>query len=149
MAFCEASQYLELHRDIQNSKPREGGTWGEYDEVDATTGERFHNAFHLHNYFSNLAELRHKYRTYGHPIRDVDSKTLGQLHDDVYGAIMCAMNRTSTNAKRLFVGGGWTKYLQDGRRVPLLYASEKYLRLHLAELKEAIMDDESKYGETS
>lgn len=126
----------------------EGGI--QYGEANAAKpGEIFHTAFHLHNYFSDLAELRHKYKTYGHPVLGADSKALGRLHDDVNGAVMCAMNRTSTNAKTLFVHGGWEAYLNQGRRIPLLHANEKYRQSHLDELRTSIAEDESKYGEAS
>ena len=126
----------------------EGGK--QYGEMDAASGDTFHTAFHLHNYFSDLEELRHKYKTYGHPIPGADSKPLGRLHDDVNGAIMCAMNRTSTNAKRLFVRGGWAAYSEKRRRIPLLlHANEKYRQSHLDELRKSIVEDESKYGETN
>jgi len=129
----------------------EGGR--QYPEKDPQSGQVLshsgYNAFHMHNFFPDLTVLRNKYRTYGHPVWGADSKTLGQLHTDIKVAIMCAMNRTATKTERSLVRGGWAHLLSEGRRTPLLYANEEYGRLHLNELKDAIVVDESKHGETT
>jgi hypothetical protein len=108
------------------------------------------SAYHFHNYFSDLAELRHKYKTYGHPTPGADFKPLGQLHEDVALAVVCVMNRTlSPNVTKGQTSIPWTHPFLEGRRMPLLYANERYRRLHLDELRKEIVDDESKYGETT
>lgn len=40
------------------------------------------NGFHFHNFFSSMETMRHKYKTYGHPLGDDADKALFKIHPD-------------------------------------------------------------------
>ena len=128
----------------------EGGK--QYREVDPNTGKPHlgfgHTAYHFHNFFDNFTDLRNKYKTYGHPQRDVERKPLGELQEDINVAVLCAMNRSAAHVRRKPVRGGWEEFVDQaqGRRIPLLYANKQYRMERHEELKQQIKEDEAVYG---
>jgi len=107
-----------------------------------------HIAFHFHNAFDDFQELRHKYKTYGHPISKAFQMPLGELQEDIDMAVKCVMNRTTTEAaaskKMEYVRGGFNNVL--GRK-PILYEnSPEYRSARNSEFKEMVIADEKKYG---
>ena len=54
-------------------------------------------AYHLHNWFSDLKIVRHKYMTYGHPDKRVMEKTLSQMAEDLDLMVRCSRDLGNDN----------------------------------------------------
>lgn len=110
-----------------------------------------HTGFHLHNYFTSLSTLRHKYSTYSHSMRDVESKSLGQIHKDSDLMVKCVMDRkNSSDPSNIKIrNGGLSGVIEGGGEVPLLFRYPDYVNARHSELKKEIMEDEAKYGNAS
>lgn len=99
-----------------------------------------YNAFHLHNYFSNATILRHKYNTYGEPVKGAMEMSLEDVHPDVQSMIDCAFNTTQKSKTKY-------KLVKEGLDslkgpTPIAFQIPGYIEARMAELKEMLhLDD--------
>jgi len=102
-------------------------------------------AFHLHNYFSTVHEIRFKYLTYSHPHFNALHTSLAALSPDLQLAVNCARASWS-----LHVGNYWLlKGGFDALRgpAPIAYKSlPEYVRARHEEIKQILLKDEKKKG---
>mmetsp|Transcript_27289 Transcript_27289/g.41274 ORF Transcript_27289/g.41274 Transcript_27289/m.41274 type:complete len:290 (+) Transcript_27289:339-1208(+) len=68
-------------------KMRDGGQM-----IEAVDGS--HTAFHFHNFFSTIEQLRFKYKTYGHIHHTAKFAPLDVLNHELHFMVNCAMNRS-------------------------------------------------------
>ena len=61
-------------------------------------------AYHFHNFFMSVEEIRHKYLTFGHPDNQAFEKSLRDLHGsgDLMLAVTCAEGNHTKEAERSF-----------------------------------------------
>jgi len=106
-----------------------------------------HTAYHFHNFFTTLDDLRFKYKTYGHGEADALTKPLGKLQSDIDMAVRCVMNRTKDGLSTPYLSGGVDGI--SGGRIPLVFEDESagsYRKDRHRELYEMIVADEQQYG---
>jgi hypothetical protein len=67
---------------------------------------RRYTGYHFHNFFTSAAEIRYKYKTYGHAVKNAFDIPLEEIQPDIALAVNCVMNRSDDgNAARRVVGG--------------------------------------------
>ena len=104
-------------------------------------------AYHLNNWFSGVNVLRHKYRSYGHPVDDNDM-TLSQIHGDLDTAVRCAKGLDNdanpydwTTKHRYHLEG---RDMKGSRPIYFLNVTRSEERHKL--LQAMVLDDEEKFG---
>ena len=91
-----------------------------------------YTAFHFHNFFPNLEDLRFKYFSYGHPDKKALLRPLRELGGDIEMLVNCVQNSTNTSdASNQHIPGGlratkpfWPIYFHDED-----YRAEKHAQL--------------------
>ena len=100
-----------------------------------------HTGFHLHNFFDTISDMRTKYKTYGHPVKDIERKTVGEISSDIDLMADCVMRRSETGNKRRRVDGGWMSI--SSNHLPLAFlAAPSYPEARHHELKAMLEEDE-------
>ena len=102
-----------------------------------------HTGYHFHNFFETIELLRNKYLTYCHPIKEAESKPLGELQTDINMAIACVMNRSVDDFRNPPLKGGFEAI--PGQR-PLMLEYDEYRAARHEELYRMIVSDELKNG---
>ncbi|KAL3920047.1 MAG: hypothetical protein SGILL_003454 [Bacillariaceae sp.] len=108
-------------------------------------------AFHLHNWFTDIELVRHKYATYGHGWDDARHINLTDIQEDLDLLVRCA--RGISNAAN---PDGYPYYEHNddidtfwknlGGTRPLYFQNETYIHERHAMLQSIVASDERKYG---
>ena len=99
------------------------------------------NGFHFHNFFNSLETLRHKYKTYSHPLGDQASQALFKIHADTklfarcVTGIMVDPNEDGVNFDSI-----------EGPTPVLYKISEEYRKARHDELSEMVKKDIAVHG---
>ena len=67
-----------------------------------------YTAYHFHNFFDDMGQIRHKYRTYGHAMKNAYDLPLEAMNNDLNFTVKCAMERDDTvfgNRRQRVMGG--------------------------------------------
>lgn len=103
-------------------------------------------AFHFHNFFDSGEVLRHKYRTYGHPLFRAKYMKLSDIHnEDLDMLVRCARdlpNSANPTSKDRYEGG-FNSYVGSK---PIFFLNETYRKLRHAKVKMIIEEDERQHG---
>jgi Glycosyltransferase family 17 len=103
-------------------------------------------AYHLHNWFTDLKVLRHKYMTYGHPDAAVMEKTLSQVSTDLYLLVRCIRELGNDDK----VKDDWAKYYEQGKRMqgnrPIFFLNTTYISQRHELVNDMIRRDEAEFG---
>eukprot|EP00978_Attheya_sp_CCMP212_P016424 scaffold43007_cov54-Attheya_sp.AAC.7 len=118
---------------------------------DKALGEYGYTGYHFHNFFDSIEVLRGKYATsYGHASPSASRMPLGKIQEDLNIAINCVTERPDAvqykkklKSKKRVVGGfGAIAGLR-----PLLFEHSEYRIARQQELRELVLEDESKFGQ--
>mmetsp|Transcript_12064 Transcript_12064/g.22465 ORF Transcript_12064/g.22465 Transcript_12064/m.22465 type:complete len:530 (-) Transcript_12064:34-1623(-) len=123
----------------------QGGHTIMFEDVDYLPFRMGHTGFHFHNYFETTQHLRKKYMTYGHPIREAENMTVGEMHPDLDVMVDCVLGRNTANNKHNTLPSRLEEF--EGR-IPIAYGLEGYTMARHSELKAILMDDEKGHGTT-
>ena len=98
-------------------------------------------AFHFHNMFMSIKEIRFKYATYGHPHRDAHKKPLQNMHGDLNLAITCGAGNPNEDAAKGF---------EDipGTSKPIYYLNEEVRQARHNLWKEIVSVEEERLKKT-
>jgi hypothetical protein len=109
-------------------------------------------AYHLHNWFNDIEEVRHKYATYGHGWHEALRRNLSDIQEDLDLLVRCARdlsNDIKPNGSRFYehndgdVDAFWKNF---GGPKPLYFRNVTYIRERHAALRRMVAEDERKYG---
>jgi hypothetical protein len=103
-------------------------------------------AYHFHNWFSDLSDLRRKYLTYAHGDVDIMQKTLSQAGEDLDLFVRCVRdigNEANPNSwKRDYYEKGWEI---KGPR-PIFFRNRTYTNRRHNLVQKMVYKDEAMYG---
>ncbi|KAL9187547.1 hypothetical protein ACHAXT_001650 [Thalassiosira profunda] len=100
----------------------------------AHRGPFAHTGFHIHNFFANESVLRHKYNTFGHPVKGALEIPLGEIHEDLKAMIDCSRANSTTPEETFALLKG---------PLPLAFQITGYIEARTAELKEMLWLDKA------
>lgn len=108
-------------------------------------------AFHLHNWFQDFENVRHKYATYAHGSETAKIIPLSEIEGDIDVLVRCARdfpNDLNPGGKKYYEHNGdiesfWKNF---GGPKPLYFRNETYVYERHAALQSMVADDERKYG---
>jgi hypothetical protein len=103
-----------------------------------------YTGYHFHNFFASTAQIRHKYRTYGHPINNAFDIPLEEIHSDINNLVACVMNRSDDGIRRRQVVGGLSNILGPKP----LYFDDAYNTKRYEQVRKMIQDDEEQQSST-
>jgi hypothetical protein len=109
-------------------------------------------AYHLHNWFHDIEEVRHKYATYGHGWHEALKINLTDIQEDLDLLVRCARdlsNDINPNGYPYYEhldGDVETFWKNFGGPKPLYFRNESYIRERHAALQRMVTADERKYG---
>lgn len=106
---------------------------------------RKQTSFHFRNFFPSIKVLRKKFNSYTHadPLLDHETIPLG-FNVDMITMINCALGRKDAkDAKNKRLEGGFDAIDGD---TPILFQNNEYRKARHEELRDAILEDEAKYG---
>jgi len=98
-----------------------------------------HTGFHFHNYFGTTKQLRKKYMTYGHPVKDAEGMSVSEMHPDLDVMVDCVLGRSTTNNKHSTLNMPLKEF--EGR-LPIAYGIEGYTMERHSELYKILSEDE-------
>ena len=116
---------------------------------------RFGTAYHLHNWFRDTEELRHKYLTYGHSFSGAKTTPLTKFGEDIGMQVRCALglgnkgfedNTEYYENNTLVADGGQGSTFSIGGNRPIYFQNRTYVEERHALVIEMIKADEEKYG---
>ena len=116
----------------------QGGHVIYFEDVDYLPGHMGHTGYHFHNYFETTKQLRNKYLTYGHPIKDAENRTVAEMHPDLDTMVDCVLGRNTTGNKWTTLS---TKLEEFEGRIPIAYGIEGYSLARHMELKNVLLQD--------
>ena len=115
----------------------------------STPGEGKENAwgsgYHFHNWFKDMESLRFKYQTYGHPVSNIDKKTLSEISEDIDILVRCVrglLNEANPTKKEYYDQG----YDHVGGNRPIYFSNEEYRKRRHEAVVAAVKNDEARYG---
>ena len=114
-----------------------------YNFKDIPNNSAFGVAYHFHNWFADLTLLRNKYATYGHPLHNMDVRTLSQIGEDVDLTVRClkGIKNTETTLYAYFEAGRDT----PGPK-PIFFLNTTYLDERHKKVQAMFDEDSQKYG---
>jgi hypothetical protein len=109
-----------------------------------------YTGYHFHNFFASATEIRHKYKTYGHAVKNAFDIPLGKIHPDIALAVNCVMNRSDYGADRMRQVVGNLQHRVVGGLSQIvgtkpLYFDDAYNTKRYEELRKMIQDDEEQH----
>jgi len=117
----------------------QGGHIIYFENVDYLPFHMGHTGFHFHNYFETTQNLRKKYMTYGHPVREAENMTVGEMHPDLDLMVDCVLRRSTWKNRHNTLSSRLEEF--EGR-IPIAYGLEGYTVARHLELEKILMDDE-------
>mmetsp|Transcript_15876 Transcript_15876/g.34351 ORF Transcript_15876/g.34351 Transcript_15876/m.34351 type:complete len:533 (-) Transcript_15876:46-1644(-) len=118
----------------------QGGHTIIFERVDYLPFGMGHTGYHFHNYFGTPQQLRKKYMTYGHPVKEAENMSVAEMHPDLDVMVDCVLGRSTANNKHNTLS---TRLEEFEGRVPLAYGLvEGYTMARHFELKSILMEEE-------
>ena len=114
-----------------------------FENVDYLPFGMGHTGYHFHNYFETTQQLRNKYMTYGHPVKEAENMSISEMHPDLDVMVDCVLGRSATNNKH-----NVSSVAGFGGRIPIAYELDGYLTARHAELESMLNEDERGHGKT-
>ena len=106
-------------------------------------------AYHLHNFFTNIKEIRHKYQTYGHAYTKAGSIDLSTIYPEFDLIIRCVKdlpNDVKTDKKKGMDRIMGTFAELNGNK-PIFFLNDSYRKERHELIKAMIHDEEKIFGE--
>jgi hypothetical protein len=117
----------------------QGGHVIMFENVSYLTFGMGHTGYHFHNYFETTTQLRTKYMTYGHPIKDAENMSIGEMHPDLDVMVDCVLGRSSMNNKHNVSS---VKLVDFQGRIPIAYdILDGYTSARHVELETILKED--------
>ncbi|KAL7534327.1 hypothetical protein ACHAXR_007929 [Thalassiosira sp. AJA248-18] len=123
----------------------QGGHKIYFEDVDYLPFRMGHTGYHFHNYFETTQQLRKKYMTYGHPIREAENMTVDTMHPDLDLMVDCVLGRSTAENKHNTLS---TRLEEFEGRIPIAYGIDGYTMARHMELKAILMNDERGHNTT-
>lgn len=151
-------------RDIREVAGYEGDLMNFVDREKLAKGKPavFGAAYHLHNWFTDMEVLRHKYTTYGHADRDAISMPLTDFAGDVNMMVRCARGlgnqikvkeKDDPNEVEYYENNHLLPESSDdhsmfslGGNRPIYFVNRTYVQERHAQVQQMIAADEATYG---
>jgi hypothetical protein len=121
----------------------QGGHIIMFENVDYLPFGMGHTGYHFHNYFETTQQLRNKYMTYGHPVKEAENMSISEMHPDLDVMVDCVLGRSATNNKH-----NVSSVAGFGGRIPIAYELDGYSIARHVELEKILNDDERGHGKT-
>jgi hypothetical protein len=117
---------------------------GTGDDDDETTDALDGVAYHLHNWFDDLAVLRNKYVTYAHGTTLTKGKPLSDVTEDLDVMVRCIRGIGNEGIE------SDEHYYEEGKTIkgprPIFFLNETYLEERHKLIQEMVRQDEKKFG---
>ena len=99
-----------------------------------------YSAFHVHNFFAGHNDLRFKYRTFGHTVKDHETKSLEEFSMDLKMMVRCVKGvDDDPDQKWKRVPGGYARLKP---MLPIYFHDPKYRRERHALIQKMVDEDE-------
>jgi hypothetical protein len=114
-----------------------------FENVDYLPFNLGHTGYHFHNYFETTQQLRKKYMTYGHPVKEAQNMSISEMHPDLDVMVDCVMGRSVTNNKH-----NVSSVAEFEGRIPIAYLLDGYSIARHIELEKILKEDERRHDRT-
>ena len=104
-----------------------------------------HTGYHFHNYFETTQQLRTKYMTYGHPVKEAEYMSIAEMHPDLDVMVDCVLGRSATSNKHIVLS---VKLADFEGRIPIAYELDGYSIKRHVELERILKEDERGHHRT-
>jgi hypothetical protein len=101
-------------------------------------------AFHFHNFFPDMHQVRHKYHTSGHAIPWALRVPLSNISHDLDVAFKC-IHGINSNQHDKILGEEWMHPAEKEPVLPIYFTNDTWRAKRLARVRDMILQDEAQY----
>ena len=143
---------LHTATDFRNIPSGDFAKWLAHPNPQTAAGGQvsYVTAYHLHNFFTNIKEIRHKYQTYGHASSEAGSIDLSTQYPEFDLIIRCVKdlpNDVKTDKSRAGMDRIMGTFAELNGNKPIFFLNETYRKERHELVKAMIQDEEKIFGE--